>query len=285
MSAAAWDVPGWYRGVARLRGVAVPAGVVLLIAAAVVGLARPGTSVLVPGAVAVGLTVVAIGTMSMVVPYQVEMAARRVSLPVDGRSVVLNSSGTRVPSHGTHGFGQTYAIDLVYDPGDGSRPVFGTGPAFRPSTDYPAFGRPITAPCAGTVVRTYSSARDHEARATWVAVLYMLLEGAIREVFGPRAMMGNHVIVATGDGAFALLAHLQRGSVSVRAGDAVTAGQVVGRCGNSGNSSEPHVHMQLMDHANPVIAAGLPFEFADIRVDGRAHESALPTNEAVVEPR
>lgn len=44
-----------------------------------------------------------------------------------------------------------------------------------------------------------------------------------------------------------LLAHLRRGSVCVRPGDTVNAGQQIGECGNSGNSTQPHVHVQVID--------------------------------------
>ena len=49
----------------------------------------------------------------------------------------------------------------------------------------------------------------------------------------------------------------------VRPGDQVVAGQQLARCGNSGNSTEPHLHFQVMDHPRPAFAAGLPFEFAE----------------------
>jgi murein DD-endopeptidase MepM/ murein hydrolase activator NlpD len=60
-------------------------------------------------------------------------------------------------------------------------------------------------------------------------------------------MLGNHVIVALEERVFALLAHLRCGSLRVQVGDHVHSGQVIGACGNSGNSTEPHLHFQLMD--------------------------------------
>jgi murein DD-endopeptidase MepM/ murein hydrolase activator NlpD len=69
------------------------------------------------------------------------------------------------------------------------------------------------------------------------------------------------VVLDLGDGVYAALAHLRRGSVQVTKGQRVTAGQQIAECGNSGNSSEPHLHFQLMDHAHASIAAGLPFTF------------------------
>ena len=71
------------------------------------------------------------------------------------------------------------------------------------------------------------------------------------------------MVIDSGEGIYALLAHLQRHSVVVGQGDMVERGEMVGRCGNSGNSSEPHLHMQLMDHPRTAFANGVPFEFAE----------------------
>ena len=78
-------------------------------------------------------------------------------------------------------------------------------------------------------------------------------------------------------GVYAALAHLRRGSVRVRPGDRVAAGQPLAECGNSGNSSEPHLHFQLMDHPSVLLAAGLPLRFAAYRV-GDADRAGVPRN-------
>lgn len=74
--------------------------------------------------------------------------------------------------------------------------------------------------------------------------------------------VGNYVIVDLGRGRFALYAHLQPGSLRVKVGDRVSAGQVLARLGNSGNSDEPHLHFQLMDSNSPLGSEGIPCEFA-----------------------
>ena len=74
--------------------------------------------------------------------------------------------------------------------------------------------------------------------------------------------VGNYVIVDLGHGRFALYAHLQPGSLRVKVGDKVSAGQVLARLGNSGNSDEPHLHFQLMDSNSPLGSEGIPWEFA-----------------------
>ncbi len=124
----------------------------------------------------------------------------------------LNSPATRVPSHGSHGLGQTHAIDLVLDPGDGGRPRFASGAQWRPAAAYPAFGQPVHAPLTGTVVRAHDRRRDHRARSGWLSLAYLLaVEGPVRQVAGSRRLLGNHVVVQAPDGTCAVLAHLRRG--------------------------------------------------------------------------
>ncbi|HSN11463.1 MAG TPA: M23 family metallopeptidase, partial [Propionibacteriaceae bacterium] len=55
------------------------------------------------------------------------------------------------------------------------------------------------------------------------------------------------------------LCHLQQGSVGVEQGRRVEAGEVVGRCGNSGNSTEPHLHLQALSGSDVTSASAVPF--------------------------
>jgi Peptidase family M23 len=89
---------------------------------------------------------------------------------------------------------------------------------------------------------------------------------------------GNHVILRLSSGVYAAYAHLQRGSVRVRVGRTVHTGQVLGRLGNSGNSSGPHLHFQLMTRPSFLDADGLPFVTDRFRFDGR-----IPTLDALID--
>lgn len=81
---------------------------------------------------------------------------------------------------------------------------------------------------------------------------------------GAGGLAGNHVVIAAGpDGPFVLLAHLRRGTVRARPGGAVRAGEAVAECGNSGNSTEPHVHVQVSDSTDWARARGVPLAFRD----------------------
>ncbi|MEV4879301.1 M23 family metallopeptidase [Streptomyces cyaneofuscatus] len=199
--------------------------------------------------------------------------AVEVEPPVTGRWSALNSPADKVPSHGTHAYGQTYAIDIVAEPETGAgeppaRPPFRLlWPLVRRNRDFPAFGAPLLAAADATVVRASDGQRDHLSRNSLPALLYlMLIEGDVRSIAGAHRVIGNHVILDLGDGTFALYAHLQRGSLQVKAGDTVRAGAPIARVGNSGNTTEPHLHFQLMDGPDPDSALGIPFTWRGVGV-------------------
>ncbi|NUP20022.1 MAG: M23 family metallopeptidase [Streptomyces sp.] len=202
-----------------------------------------------------------------------------VAPPVTGRWTALNSPADRTPSHGTHAYGQTYAIDIVAEPEPGARPSFRwLWPLARRNSDFPAFGAPLLAVADATVVRATDGQRDHLSRTSLPGILYlMLLEGYTRALLGVGRVVGNHVILDLGDGTHALYAHVRRGSLAVREGDRVRAGQLLAQCGNSGNSSEPHVHFQLMDGADPDTARGIPFTWSGIGVPRNNEAFEAPT--------
>ena len=70
---------------------------------------------------------------------------------------------------------------------------------------------------------------------------------------------GNHIVLDLGGGRYAFYAHLQPGSLKVKVGDRVTRGQVIGLVGNSGNSTEPHLHFHISDGVSPLGSEGLPY--------------------------
>ncbi|MFF9116165.1 M23 family metallopeptidase [Streptomyces massasporeus] len=188
--------------------------------------------------------------------------------PVTGRWSALNSPADRTPSHGVHSYGQTFAIDILAEPEPGARPAFRwLWPLARRPQDFPAYGAPVLAVADGTVVRAEHRQRDHLSRTSLPGLLYLMLpEGMVREVAGVHRILGNHLVLDLGNDTYAAYAHLRRGSLTVGVGDRVRAGQILARCGNSGNSSEPHLHFQLMDGPDPGAARGVPFTWRGIGV-------------------
>ncbi|MFC9173667.1 MULTISPECIES: M23 family metallopeptidase [Streptomyces] len=196
-----------------------------------------------------------------------------VAPPVTGRWTALNSPADKVPSHGTHIYGQTYAIDIVAEREDEggeapARPAFRwLWPVVRRNHAFPAFGAPLLAVADATVVRASDGQRDHLSRNSLPALAFlMLIEGNVRSVLGVRRVLGNHLVLDLGDGTYAAYAHVRRGSLQVRAGDTVRAGQEIARVGNSGNTTEPHLHFHLMDGPDPDDARGVPFTWRGVGV-------------------
>jgi hypothetical protein len=199
-----------------------------------------------------------------------------VAAPVVGRWRAVNSPADRVPSHGMHAYAQTYAIDLVGEPMGSPRPSWSWWPLARRPAEFPGFGAPVLAPAPGVVVDAEDRARDHWSRTSLPALLYLLVESVVRELGGPGRLFGNRVVIEIGEGLYAVLAHLRRGSIRVQPGDMVATGDHIADCGNSGNSTEPHVHFQLMDHANVLLADGIPFSFCAQGTDAEHGSLGLP---------
>ncbi|MCM3496828.1 M23 family metallopeptidase [Paenibacillus lactis] len=122
---------------------------------------------------------------------------------------------------------QRYAIDVVKT---SNGMTYSGDPARNDS--YFAFGQPIVAGAKGVVVGAENAVPDNEP------------VGVMNEV----QPAGNYVILDHGNNEYSLYAHLKHGSVGVKVGEEVEAGDEIGLCGNSGNSSEAHLHFQVMDH-------------------------------------
>jgi murein DD-endopeptidase MepM/ murein hydrolase activator NlpD len=132
--------------------------------------------------------------------------------------------------------------------------------------DYHCFGLRIVAPGDGVVVSIANDVADNEPG-----------------VMNPRQALGNHVILDHGNGEFSFLAHFQKGSVRVAVGDEVVRGDLLGLAGNSGNTSEPHLHYHLQ--TTPVFnrGEGLPSQFLGYRADGVSVERGEPERGQVVQ--
>src|SRR5262249_5957771 len=153
------------------------------------------------------------------------------------------SPATKIPSHGTNFLGQTYAVDLVFSPDGQNSPRSGSSGS-SPPEDFPSFGEPVFAAANGTVVRAHDAERDHNSRSGRKALRFFKLEQFVRALGPPSRALGNHLIVRLPDGSHLVYAHLRRDSQRVALGDEITKGDVIASCGNSGNTTRPHLHIQ-----------------------------------------
>ena len=216
------------------------------------------------------------------------------ALPFTGRWLTQNSPARRVPSHGTDLMGTRYAIDFVGVDDLGRtathtdwRTLLGTEPPER----YLGFGRPILAPVDGVVVATHDGETDHAGRRSPVWLLPYALGQPSKIRAGAAAVAGNHVVISIDRlEAFVAVVHLRRGSLRVAPGDPVLTGQALAECGNSPNSTQPHVHLQVTEGSDMTVARGLPIAFRPFREWPRGsrtstvRQSGLPAEGSVVEP-
>lgn len=183
-------------------------------------------------------------------------------LPFDGDWYVFWGGRTREQNYHVIARDQRFAYDIVVRR-DGSTH---TGDGTR-ADQYYCWGRPILAPGAGTIVTAADSLADNTPG-----------------VMDRAHAAGNHVIIDHGNGEFSLMAHLKRGSVAVRTGQRVAPGDKLGECGNSGNTSEPHLHYHLQDGPQFGNAEGLPAQFLAYTADGQRVARGEPVRGQTIHP-
>lgn len=140
-------------------------------------------------------------------------------------------------------------------------------------TDYFAYGADVLAAADGRVISAANDQpedqsamqRPDETQDAYSARLQK--EQGERLAKGTIGLTGNYVLIDHGKNEYSLYAHLQPGSVRVRAGDEVKAGAVIGKLGSSGNSTEPHLHFQVCDKPDPLMCAGVPVNFSNVTIE------------------
>lgn len=168
-----------------------------------------------------------------------------------------NASGHRralIPIAGKAHIAQRFAIDWVQLREDG---LTFTGDRLK-NENYRCYGAEALAVADATVAAVKDGIPQNIPGANSRAVPITL------ETVG-----GNYVILDLGEGRYAFYAHLQPGSLRVKPGDKVRRGQVLGLVGNSGNSTEPHLHFHISDSASPLASEGLPYVFESFEQQGQ----------------
>ncbi|HUO26396.1 MAG TPA: M23 family metallopeptidase [Candidatus Aquilonibacter sp.] len=167
--------------------------------------------------------------------------------------------GGRSPAQNRHVVAndQRFAYDfLILSNGHRGQSFRGSG---QSNTDYLCFGQPVYAPADGTVLKAENDMPDNQPGE-----------------MNPKSVLGNYVVLDHGSGEFSFLVHLRQGTLSVNVGDQVHRGQQLAQCGNSGNSSEPHLHYHLQNTPAPFLGDGLPAFFVEYVADGKSLDRGQP---------
>jgi hypothetical protein len=212
-----------------------------------------------------------------------------VEFPLRGEWVAIQTPAERVPSHGTELFGQRYAFDFVRLD-RGSNLPYRRGLLWRhlaataPVEAFLCWDAPVLSAFDGTVMGAMDGWPD--------ALRLNLVRDHLRGMLRPprprgsdfRPLAGNYVLVEGAPGV-ALYAHLRQESLCVRQGQRVGAGEPLGRVGNSGSSTMPHLHFHLMDGPDLLTAAGRLCAFRSYeRWRGGAWEPVAGGVPALLEP-
>jgi hypothetical protein len=172
--------------------------------------------------------------------------------------------GTVLPVNGANHVAERFAIDFVQIGANG-RILDGPGDML---SSYPFFGDPIYSASSGKVVAVVDGIPETPA-------------GSFPPNPTAQTAGGNHVVVDMGQGRYAFYAHLQPGSTTVKVGQRVRSGQVLGMLGNSGNSDAPHLHFHVMDSPSPLASNGVPYRFSEFTTSGTVTNLEALTKGAV----
>jgi hypothetical protein len=157
----------------------------------------------------------------------------KLSLPFKGKWLVFWGGDTKELNLHHDAPGQRFAFDFLGIDEQGKT----RKSEAQVNEDYFAFGREVLAPADGNVTDVINGVRDN-------------VPGSMN----PSSALGNAVFIQHRENEVSVLAHLKLDSIKVKVGDKVKKGQIIGLCGNSGNSSEPHLHYHLQN--TPVIQDG-----------------------------
>ena len=175
-------------------------------------------------------------------------SAQEYRLPFDGRWFVLQAGDTLNVNHHMALRAQWYGIDFARVGGPEGRELVRTNGATV--DDFHCWGAEVLAPVAGTVIAVADDQPDNPPGRK-----------------DPTHPLGNHVVLKAAEDQYVFLAHFRREPAVVRVGERVERGRRVGRCGNSGHSDFPHVHMHVQDGPTFNVGQGRNIVFTAIDVE------------------
>ena len=192
-----------------------------------------------------------------------ERNTTKMILPFKDEWTVIWGGDTKELNYHVESEAQKNAFDLVITDKQGkSYKTDG-----KTNEDYYAFGKEIIAPCNAEVVLVVDGVKDNRP-------------GVLNPIYIP----GNTVILKTENNEFLFFAHFKQYSIAVEQGDIVKQGQLLGLCGNSGNSSEPHIHFHLQNTENMNVATGIKCYFEKLVVNGQLKIDYSPIQGEKIKP-
>ena len=200
------------------------------------------------------------------IPIKSEFATNKYIFPLRGIWYVGNGASF----HTGHRWAipEEFALDIAKI-GESGLSHKGDGARFD---DYYAYGADVLAAADGHVISAANDQaedpsamqRPNESQEAYFARLQK--EQGERLAKGLTAITGNYVMIDHGKNEYSLYAHLQPGSVRVHVGTQVKTGDVIGKLGSSGNSTEPHLHFHVCDKPDPLMCAGIPVNFSNVTI-------------------
>lgn len=184
-------------------------------------------------------------------------------LPFTGEWTVFWGGDTKEQNYHVAVKMQKNAFDIIIT--DSSQKSYRTDGS--KNEDYYAFGQNITAPCDAEVIYAVDGVKDN-------------LPGTMNAMYVP----GNSVLLKTAHNEYILMAHFKQGTVKVKQGEKVKTGQQIAQCGNSGNSSEPHLHFHIQHKEDFNQAVGIKCFFEKLTVNGVTKTNYSPVKGDRVKP-
>jgi len=179
----------------------------------------------------------------------------KMQLPFKGEWTVIWGGDTKAQNYHVVAKMQKNAFDIVITNTDGkSYKTDG-----KSNADYYAFGQSLTAPCDAEVVFAVDGVKDN-------------IPGKMNTLL----TIGNTVLLKTKHNEYILFAHFKQGTVKVKQGEKVKTGQLLGECGNSGNSSEPHLHFHIQDEEDFDQATGIKCFFSKVKINSLVKSDYSP---------
>lgn len=179
----------------------------------------------------------------------------KLSLPFKGEWTVVWGGDTKELNYHVESEAQKHAFDIVITDNKGQS--YKTNG--QSNEDYYAFGQELYAPCDGEVVLVVDGIKDN-------------VPGTLNPIYVP----GNTVIIKTANNEYLFFAHFKQHSIRITQGQKVKQGQLLGLCGNSGNSSEPHLHFHIQNVEDMNVATGVKCYFEKVITGGQVRSDYSP---------